>query len=549
MTMHIGFEKGTRNLYTIEPEHLKTHAMCVGMTGSGKTGLCIALLEELALKGVPIICIDPKGDLGNILFCPRTPLEFSMLIPEEESRAAGMEHMAYAAKVQAEWSNARTQDAIGSQKLEAYCNVGMRMYTPGGGAGIGLSILSAMRAPAEGNVPAFQQHPDDGVFVGQVMGQRAEIVTDTLLALVPKAQQTQQSRSLVTAILCTCWQQRADVSMPLLVDMIADPPMSYLGGLDMETYYPRTKRMRLAQEFNAVMSSPTWEAWMSGDDLDLDTLFYAEGKPTITVINIAHLGDTQRQFFVALFLNQAIQWMRGQPGTQNLKALIYVDEVAGYFPPNGNPPAKRAALTLVKQARAFGLGLMFASQNPVDIDYKLMGNMGLWLVGKLNTERDKKRLEDGLEGMVRIPELKKREFLVRNIHQGDPVVIRSRCTISYLFGPITERIIIGISCTPDGVPVRSSKRDFVSQKAERLGVAIAKQQQVVDELQRELTYAMGGNLLTVGISLLFGRRGTALRQLTRRPPKKAQQLLEARARLARMREEYRSMMEYQEVAG
>ena len=526
MTLHIGYERGTRTPYTgLAAEHLKTHALCVGMTGSGKTGLCIALLEELALKRIPMVLIDPKGDLGNIAFIPRNGVEMRATTRPEDARSRGMTHEQWAEAHYAEWQLARQQDGITDEMLEQINHTWMRIYTPGGGPGVGLSILSALR------------HPRllDGLEL------RAEIVADTLLALVKKSEQTQHARSLLSNILVECWQRGEDATLPSMIDAIIDPPMASLGGLDVETYYPRIKRMKLAQELNGILSSPTWESWLIGDALDFGQLLYTpDGEPTVTIINIAHLGDQQRHFFVALLLNQAIQWMREQPGSQDLKALLYMDEVAGYFPPTGNPPAKRAAMTLIKQARAFGLGLMFASQNPVDIDYKMMGNMGLWLIGKLNTERDKRRLEDGMEekqGCELIGTLKKREFLVRSIY-SPPTVIRSRTTMAHLFGPVEADIIRVIAQAVGGGG--GSKRELYKQRLQQMQVAMDKQQVVVSALQKDIQFAVGGSVLTILAGILFGRRGSVLRQVTRKPPRKAQQLMEARARLQAMQEQFQS---------
>lgn len=523
MSLHIGFYKGTRDEYTLRANDLKTHGMCVGMTGSGKTGLCIALLEELALQGVPLLLIDPKGDLGNIMLPPTKAQEFAILISPEQAQAAGMTHSDYVHKVTSEYSLAREQDGVSKEDLMKLArHVLYRIYTPGGGPGMGLSIVSALKRPKD------------------ISPQHAEIVADSLLTLVKKSEQTQAARALVGSLLLQAWYNGKDATMPSMVDAIIDPPMPALGGLDMETFYPRKRRIKLAQEFNAILASPGWEAWLSGHPLDLESLLWDNGNPTVTVINIAHLTDVQRHFFVSLLFSQALQWMRSQSGSENLRALIYMDEVAGYFPPNANPPAKRAAMMLAKQGRAFGLGLMFSSQNPVDLDYKLLGNMGVWMVGKLNTERDKARLEAGLEGELKVPALGKREFLVRNIH-GKTAVIRSRCCASYLFGPLSQDMIRALSQAMYGE--EECKGEAHKQRLESLQVAIDKQQQVVDMLQREVKHAMGASFLTVAVSLLFGRRATAMRQLTRQPPKKAQALLEARARLEALQTEYRSVYE------
>src|SRR5215813_11971131 len=137
--------------------------------------------------------------------------------------------------------------------------------------------------------------------------------------------------------------------------------------------------------------------------------------------------------------------MRRQGGTTELRALVYMDEIFGYFPPHpANPPTKRPLLTLLKQARAQGVGVVLATQNPVDLDYKALANMGLWLVGKLQTEQDRARLREGLldaglaarELDTLLDATRKRVFLLHDVHRPGPTLLHSRWTLSYLRGPL-----------------------------------------------------------------------------------------------------------------
>ncbi|MBP2676855.1 MAG: uncharacterized protein H6Q84_3695, partial [Deltaproteobacteria bacterium] len=206
-------------------------------------------------------------------------------------------------------------------------------------------------------------------------------------------------------------------------------------------------------KLNNLLAAPGFSAWLEGDPLDIDRMFFTpSGKPRVSIFSIAHLNDAERMFFVTLLLTQLLGWMRAQPGTSSLRALFYMDEIFGYFPPVANPPSKAPLLTLLKQARAFGLGVVLATQNPVDLDYKGLSNTGTWFLGRLQTDRDKERVLDGLEGAAAggsgrfdrrrmeqiLAGLGQRVFLMNNVHEDAPVVFQSRWAMSYLRGPLTR---------------------------------------------------------------------------------------------------------------
>ena len=217
---------------------------------------------------------------------------------------------------------------------------------------------------------------------------------------------------------------------------------------------------------NNLLASPSFSAWLEGDPLDAGRLLYSEsGRPRMAICTIAHLSDAERMFFVALLLNQLLSWMRAQPGTGSLRALLYIDELFGFMPPVGEPPSKKPLLTLLKQARAYGLGVVLATQNPVDLDYKGLSNTGTWFIGRLQTERDRERVLDGLaagETRERRSELAqilggldKRVFLLHNVHEEAPAVFHTRWAMSYLAGPLT-RVQIGrlAESRPPAAPAR-----------------------------------------------------------------------------------------------
>ena len=426
---------------------LTTHALCVGMTGSGKTGLCIDLIEEAALDGVPAIAIDPKGDLGNLLltFPELRAEDFRPWIEESESSRAGLDADAFAASQAKTWREglaAWGQDGDRIRRLRDAAE--FAIYTPGSTAGRPLSILRSLAAPA----PAVRADEE-------LLGDRVGTTVTGLLGLLGIEADPLQSREhiLLGTILQEAWRAGSDLDLAGLLHAIQEPPVERIGVMEVEAFYPAKDRYALALRINNLLASPGFATWLAGEPLDVGRLLYAEsGKPRVSIVSIAHLSEAERMFLVTLLLNEVVGWVRGQPGTSSLRAIVYMDEIFGFFPPVAEPPSKRPLLTLLKQARAHGVGIVLATQNPVDLDYKGLANAGTWFLGRLQTERDKERVLEGLEGVAAGSEsgfdrarmgeilagLGKRVFLMHNVHEREPVVFETRWAMSYLRGPLTR---------------------------------------------------------------------------------------------------------------
>ncbi len=439
--------KRTDDILLYDSKDLTTHAVCVGMTGSGKTGLCIGLLEEAAIDGIPSIVIDPKGDMGNLLltFPNLQPSDFLPWVDEAEAARKNMTPAQFAEKTADLWKNGLAswgQDASRIAMLKEKAE--MAVYTPGSDAGLPLSIVKSFAAPPE----ALRADQD-------AMRDRIMASVSGLLALLGIEADPIQSREhiLLSNIFGTVWKAGRDLGLPDLIRNIQDPPFKSVGVFDLESFYSSKDRMALAMRLNNMLASPGFSAWMTGEPLDIQRLLYAaSGKPRISILSIAHLNDSERMFFVTMLLNEVISWMRAQPGTSSLRAILYMDEIFGYFPPTANPPSKIPMLTLLKQARAYGLGCVLATQNPVDLDYKGLSNTGTWFIGRLQTERDKMRVLDGLEGASGtagkafnrsemeqvLAGLGQRVFLMNNVHDDAPVLFETRWAMSYLRGPLTR---------------------------------------------------------------------------------------------------------------
>lgn len=437
--------KTNDDLILYDSKDLTTHGVIIGMTGSGKTGLALGILEEAAMDRIPVIAIDPKGDLTNLLltFPDLAPADFRPWINEDTAAQQGVDPDVFAAaqaelwrKGLAEWD----QDGDRIRRLRGHAD--FAIYTPGSSAGRGVSVLRSFDAP-----------PREMVDDADAFRDRVQTTVTGLLGLLGLDADPIRSRDhiLLSAILDDAWRAGRSLDLGGLIQAIQQPPFTRLGVMELETIYPAKDRFGLAMQLNALLASPGFQGWMEGEPLDIPSMLYtAEGRPRVSVFSIAHLGDAERMFFVTMLLSAIVGWMRAQPGTTSLRALVYMDEIFGFFPPVANPPSKGPMLTLLKQARAFGVGLVLATQNPVDLDYKGLGNTGTWFIGRLQTDRDKARVLEALDGVMAgsnpipraqldrmISGLGKRVFLLHNVHRGAPRLFSTRWAMSYLAGPLT----------------------------------------------------------------------------------------------------------------
>src|SRR5215510_3897421 len=453
---YLGRLKTSDDLLLYDSKDLVTHAVCVGMTGSGKTGLCITLLEEAAIDNIPAIIIDPKGDLSNLL------LTFPNLAPEDFAPWVQEGDPAQVAKLWQEGLAKWGQDGARIKRLRDAAD--FRIYTPGSNAGIPVSILKSFVAPPES---IRQDH--------ESLAERINTTVTSLLGLVGTEADPVRSREhiLLSNILQQEWSNGRDLDIATLIQKVQSPSITKIGVMDLDSFFPAADRFQLAMTLNNLVASPSFASWMEGDPLDVQQFLYTQtGKPRLSIFSIAHLGDAERMFFVSLLLNQVLGWMRTQSGTTSLRAILYMDEIFGYFPPVANPPSKLPLLTLLKQGRAFGLGVVLVTQNPVDLDYKGLSNAGTWFIGRLQTERDKARVLEGLEGIAAgtgqkfdtqemgqiLAGLSNRIFLLNNAHEDVPEVFETRWAMSYLRGPLT-RVQIKALMDPvkSGVDVPVSK--------------------------------------------------------------------------------------------
>jgi hypothetical protein len=449
--------------------HLTTHGVILGMTGSGKTGLGIILLEEILLQGLPVLILDPKGDIANLLltFPELRPEDFQPWVDVEGARRKGVSVEEYAAKEAEKWQKGLAGSGITGERIAQLRQAAQfTIFTPGSGAGQPVDVLHFFDAPEVD----WDEHEE-------ALRERIGGIVSALLGLVGVDADPLQSPEhiLLARIIEHAWRAGEQVDLPKLIQLLQKPPFNQVGVFEMETFFPEKDRFALARTLNNLIAAPGFELWQEGMPLDVGTLLYAEdGRPRASIFYLAHLDDAQRLFFITLLLESVRDWVRVQSGSTDLRALLYFDEVFGYFPPYPkNPPTKTPLMALIKQGRAAGLGVVLATQNPGDLDYKGLTNAGTWAIGSLRAERDKERVMEGLEGAVAeagsamdrrtldaaLGALRPRVFLIHDIHEGAPVFFHTRWAMSYLAGPLTRkqvRELAGPAAEPVSPPAEAA---------------------------------------------------------------------------------------------
>lgn len=465
-------KKLTEDVVYYDSRDLTTHAVVVGMTGSGKTGLCITMLEEAILDNIPAIVIDPKGDITNLLlnFPQLRPEDFQPWVNDDDARRAGLDIPSYSADVAQRWRDGLGSWGIVPERVKWLQIAAQKsIFTPGSDAGLPVSILASLRYPREG-------------WAGNEEAIREKIngITTALLALAGISAQPVKDTEhvLVANIIEHAWRENRDLTLEDIITQVQTPPFDKLGVLPLDKFMSERRRFNLAMELNNIIASPSFrDSWLQGQSLDMQNLLYQEnGRPRVSIFYTAHLNDAERMFINTLILENMLSWMRTLSGTTTLRAILYIDEMFGYFPPYPkNPPTKDPIMRLLKQARAFGIGLVLATQNPGDLDYKGLSNAGTWFIGRLQSDNDRARVMDGLREMASadeeldlravssmISDVAPRVFLMRNVHDEEsPLLVHSRWAMSFLRGPLTRQQI--------GFLMRDQRQKLLQKMAQKYG--------------------------------------------------------------------------------
>lgn len=436
-----------------ESHNLTTHGVIVGMTGSGKTGLGMVLLEEALLDGIPALIIDPKGDMGNLRlnFPDFAPSDFRPWIDEGEARRKETSPDQLAADKAELWKGGLASWGLESDRLRALQDAAeVSIYTPGSNAGIPINIVGSLAAPdLDWEIHAETLRDEIDGFVSSLL----------VLAGITADPISSPEHILLTNLIEKSWRAGTDLDLAQLIGQVQRPPLRKLGVFELDAFFPEKDRTKLAMSLNGLVASPSFQAWLEGPPLDIQSmLHHTDGRPRAAIVYLTHLSDSERQFVVTLLMSKVVTWMRRQAGTSDLRALVYMDEVFGFAPPTAEPPSKKPILTLLKQARAFGVGLLLSTQNPVDLDYKAMSNAGTWMIGRLQTERDKARILEGLQSATGdvdvkafdrlISDLGKRNFVLHSTRSNEPKVFTTRWAMSYLAGPLTREQVASLEPSP-----------------------------------------------------------------------------------------------------
>lgn len=456
---YLGHTLEPKKALLYDPDDLTTHAVVVGMTGSGKTGLCIDIMEEAALQNMPALLIDPKGDITNALlhFPDLLPGDFQPWINADEARRQGKSVEQAAEDTATLWKNGLQEWGMGTERIRALKNAAQfTVYTPGSDAGVPVSILASLK------VPQLEWGRNKELLREKISGTVTAILG--LVGMDDIDPVSSREHILLSNIFENAWSQGKNLDLSELILQTQNPPFEKLGVFDVSTFFPDKERFALAMKLNNILAAPSFQSWIEGQPLDIDELlFMPDGRPRHSIFYIAHLSDDERMFFVTLLYSAVETWMRAQSGTTGLRAIVYFDEIFGYMPPISNPPSKQIMLRLLKQGRAFGVGQVLVTQNPADLDYKALSNTGSWFIGKLQTENDKNRLLDGLEGAAPgldrkhydelISTLDKRVFLLHNVHDKEPQPFKTRWAMNYLAGPLTRTQIPALNALAGVQPV------------------------------------------------------------------------------------------------
>ncbi len=430
-----------QGVFTIPAHDLLTHAVIVGMTGSGKTGLLTVVVEEALRAKVPVLMLDVKGDLPNLALAFPS-FEPELMAPWVEADAGDEDGVADEPVVRAAVEARREglgRWSIGEAELADFASkVVVRVLTPGSDAGEPLHLLSALERRS-------------ARWDSDLQGARATLSAAVSLVLRLTGRDADPGRSRDHALLCVLAEARLrrgqTASLDELLPELLEPPIADVGALPVDVFLPARQRVELAADLNTLIASPEFAAWRRGQDLDVGRWMQpVDGKTPATIVSVAHLDEEERALVLGVLLEEVLTWVRSLPGSGRLKALLVFDEVYGFIPPHpANPPTKRPLVALMKQARAYGVGCVLATQNPMDLDYRALSNAGIWAIGRLQTDADRARVMDGLgEDKKKSPladvvkKLAPRWFVVRDARSPRPTLLNPRWAMSYLRGPMTQ---------------------------------------------------------------------------------------------------------------
>lgn len=490
---------------------LTKHAVVLGATGSGKTVLCKSIIEEAVLNNIPIIAIDPKGDISSLGICSNN-FKFRPFC-DIEAKSVSKEPEKYEEELKKLYEKEIKNSNITKNTIKKYCDkINLEIYTPKSNSGKSLSVAPDLKVPHN-----FKQLYDDDP---NITSNLIEPIAETLLSLVEYPLSAKKEITLVTKIIEEYWLQNKSLEIIQLIHSVSEPPFEKIGALSLDLFISKKQRQLLASKLNLLLTTPSLKYWFTGDAIDFDKLLEnldtkennsksnngkqksnkSQKKVNVNVIDLRFISEEkEKQFFVERFLQELFKWLLRQKGTQNLKYILYFDEIKSFIPsfPN-NPPSKKMLELIVRQGRAFGLGCLFATQNPGDIDYKVLGNINTRFIGKLRTAKDIEKVSTGIniskkDLTQKIGELRQSEFIYNEQDSNSIDKIKARWLISYHRGPLSEEEISLISKITLGEKLSKQNKRIIEQKEEEMNSKSSEfaiplswsSQQLVDSIKRD----------------------------------------------------------------
>lgn len=416
--------------FELDRTSLTKHAIILGATGSGKTVLSKVIVEEAALQGIPTFAIDPKGDIGNLAFKSAT-FDFSKW-SGKEADALRIDRAKYAINLQKTYREKAAEFKLAPGAAANFEKVPVRIFTPKSSAGLAVGISPDLSAPK-----GFDTLLSNDIASAADL---LDLTSFNLLRLAGYGEGDRKQVTFVSSILENAWKKGESLTIKDLIRSIESPSFSYIGSLAFSKVVSEKERKDLAARINLLISDPKLRSWSSAESINFSELF---SSPSISILDLRNIqSEQEKHLFVELILQQLFQWLIKQGSARTLRYLLYFDEIAGYCPPVREPPSKKLLLLLIKQARAFGLGMLLASQNAVDLDYKVISNANVRFIGRLGAQRDIQRVSVGLEldseAGREIARLRPGEFFCNSFDPKFRSVIRSRWTLTYHRGPLDD---------------------------------------------------------------------------------------------------------------
>ena len=409
--MYLGHNSDAKPSH-MSPNDLLTHGVILGRTGSGKTGLTATIIEEAAYAGASVVVLDPKGDLTNLGLSLIDKEEFAAWSETPESTR--LDHGEGLAAFDLGFDNVKHWRE----------SIDVKIFTPGDHSRP-VNLFSSFSRPADLLLARDKALRE----VASVLQVVSKISDPSNPAVIYLAEAVLHAWDSGDGLPIGDWPGVLNTPIAALSDF---------GGMPVDDFFPENQRKKLARSLIGFLAHSA--RWLTGEEINLKHMAEIAQRPQIHVYTLKHLKEEERQFFATLFMHRVVDYMYETGASNHLKLLVVMDEARGYLPPHPHNPGTKAPITTVlAQGRAQGIGMLLGTQNPMDIDYKALSNVGTWFVGRLR-ERDCARdlaneLENRGVDLKTVMNIPQRQFLLMDKHGGNDT-LKVRWCMNHLHGPI-----------------------------------------------------------------------------------------------------------------